>query len=134
MKFLRRQKDSAPAATNLYDVPPPGTPKGAGRSSRTPSSPPLFGPRRRIPPAGTVHRIMPHNRPRARLFQGSLGKNKLGTTKRGIGPCYADKAMRIGLRVQDLSDHDIFWKKLHAAGKEKNRVFAKVYDQLPLDL
>src|SRR4051794_30682962 len=88
----------------------------------------------RIKLSANAHLIMPYHRLLDRLFERSLGKNKLGTTKRGIGPCYADKAMRIGLRVQDLFDADIFWKKLHTAGKEKNRIFAKVYDELPLDL
>jgi adenylosuccinate synthase len=62
-----------------------------------------------------------------------LGKNKLGTTKRGIGPAYADKALRVGLRVQDLLDAKIFREKLDLALREKNGVLAKVYNRLPLD-
>ena len=62
-----------------------------------------------------------------------LGKNKLGTTKRGIGPAYADKALRVGLRVQDLLDPKIFRQKLELALREKNGVLAKVYNRLPLD-
>ena len=62
-----------------------------------------------------------------------LGKNKLGTTKRGIGPAYADKALRVGLRVQDLLDPKIFREKLDLALREKNGVLAKVYNRLPLD-
>ena len=62
-----------------------------------------------------------------------LGKARLGTTKRGIGPAYADKAARVGLRVQDLLDPKIFRQKLEVALKEKNLVLAKVYNRLPLD-
>ena len=62
-----------------------------------------------------------------------LGKNKLGTTKRGIGPTYADKALRVGLRVQDLLDPKIFREKLDLALREKNGVLAKVYNRLPID-
>ena len=62
-----------------------------------------------------------------------LGKNKLGTTKRGIGPAYADKALRVGLRVQDLLDPKIFREKLDLALREKNGVLAKVYNRLPID-
>ena len=62
-----------------------------------------------------------------------LGKNKLGTTKRGIGPAYADKALRVGLRVQDLLDPKIFREKLDLVLREKNGVLAKVYNRLPID-
>jgi adenylosuccinate synthase len=60
-----------------------------------------------------------------------LGKNKLGTTKRGIGPAYADKAARVGLRVQDMYDPKIFRQKLEVVLKEKGQLLAKVYNQLP---
>src|SRR3989442_16024548 len=60
------------------------------------------------------------------------GKSRLGTTRRGIGPAYADKAARVGLRVQDLLDPKIFRQKLDVALKEKNAVLAKVYNRLPL--
>ena len=56
------------------------------------------------------------------LIERYLGKNKLGTTKRGIGPAYADKAMRVGIRVQDLLDAKIFREKLDGgAGREEHR-------------
>ena len=61
-----------------------------------------------------------------------LGKNALGTTKRGIGPAYADKATRVGIRVQDLFDPKIFRQKLDVVLKEKNAILAKVYNRLPL--
>ncbi len=61
-----------------------------------------------------------------------LGKNALGTTKRGIGPAYADKAARIGLRVQDLFDEKIFREKLDIVLREKNQLLTRVYGRLPL--
>ena len=53
--------------------------------------------------SGNAHLIMPYHHELDRLTERYLGKNKLGTTKRGIGPAYADKSSRVGLRVQDLS-------------------------------
>jgi adenylosuccinate synthase len=64
------------------------------------------------------------------LYERHLGKNKLGTTKSGIGPAYADKAFRVGLRVQDLLDPKIFRQKLEVVLKEKLAVMAKVYNRL----
>jgi adenylosuccinate synthase len=82
--------------------------------------------------SGNAHLIMPYHHELDRLTERYLGKNKLGTTKRGIGPAYADKAARVGLRVQDLLDPKIFREKLDVALKEKNLVLAKVYNRLPL--
>jgi len=82
--------------------------------------------------SGNAHLIMPYHHELDRLTERYLGKNKLGTTKRGIGPAYADKAARVGLRVQDLLDPKIFREKLEVALKEKNLVLAKVYNRLPL--
>jgi adenylosuccinate synthase len=83
--------------------------------------------------SGNAHLIMPYHQELDRVTERYLGKNKLGTTKRGIGPSYADKAMRVGLRVQDLLDPKIFRQKLDLALREKNSVLAKVYNRLPLD-
>src|SRR5688572_13531567 len=80
-----------------------------------------------------AHLIMPYHLELDRVTERFLGKQQLGTTKRGIGPAYADKATRIGLRVQDLTDEKIFRQKLEAALKEKNAVLTKVYNRLPLD-
>ena len=82
--------------------------------------------------SGNAHLIMPYHHELDRLTERYLGKNKLGTTKRGIGPAYADKSSRVGLRVQDLSDPKIFRQKLDVVLKEKNTVLAKVYNRLPL--
>jgi adenylosuccinate synthase len=83
--------------------------------------------------SGNAHLIMPYHQELDRVTERFLGKNKLGTTKRGIGPAYADKALRVGLRVQDLLDAKIFRAKLDLVLREKNGVLAKVYNRLPLD-
>jgi adenylosuccinate synthase len=87
----------------------------------------------RLRVSGNAHLIMPYHQELDRVTERYLGKNKLGTTKRGIGPAYADKALRVGLRVQDLLDPKIFREKLELALREKNGVLAKVYNRLPLD-
>ena len=83
--------------------------------------------------SGNAHLIMPYHQELDRVTERYLGKNKLGTTKRGIGPAYADKALRVGLRVQDLLDPKIFREKLDLALREKNGVLTKVYNRLPID-
>ncbi|MBW3643902.1 MAG: adenylosuccinate synthase [Actinobacteria bacterium] len=82
--------------------------------------------------SGNAHLILPYHQEIDRLAERYLGRNKLGTTKSGIGPTYADKAARVGLRVQDLLDPKIFRQKLDVVLKEKNAILAKVYNQLPL--
>ena len=82
--------------------------------------------------SGNAHLILPYHQEIDLLSERYLGKNKLGTTKRGIGPAYADKAARVGLRVQDLLDPKIFRQKLDVVIREKNAVLAKVYNRLPL--
>jgi adenylosuccinate synthase len=83
--------------------------------------------------SGNAHLVLPYHQEIDKVTERYLGKNKLGTTKRGIGPAYADKASRVGLRVQDLLDPKIFREKLAINLKEKNPFLAKVYNQLPLD-
>jgi adenylosuccinate synthase len=87
----------------------------------------------RLVVSGNAHLIMPYHQELDRVTERYLGKNSLGTTKRGIGPAYADKAARVGLRVQDLLDPKIFRQKLDVVLKEKNAILAKVYNRLPLD-
>ena len=82
--------------------------------------------------SGNAHLIMPYHQELDRLNERFLGKNALGTTKRGIGPAYGDKAWRVGLRVQDLLDPKIFRAKLDVALAEKNQLLARVYNRLPL--
>jgi adenylosuccinate synthase len=80
-----------------------------------------------------AHLIMPYHLELDRVTERYLGKLRLGTTKRGIGPAYADRAARIGLRVQDLTDQKIFRQKLEVVLKEKNAILSRVYNRLPLD-
>jgi adenylosuccinate synthase len=87
----------------------------------------------RLVVSGNAHLIMPYHYELDRMTERFLGHNKLGTTKRGIGPAYADKASRIGLRVQDLLDPKIFRQKLGVVLREKNAVLSRVYNRLPLD-
>ena len=84
----------------------------------------------RLRVSSSAHLILPYHQLLDRVTERYLGKNKLGTTKRGIGPAYADKAARVGLRVQDLYDPKIFREKLELVLKEKSQVLAKVYNQL----
>src|SRR6188508_2917006 len=78
--------------------------------------------------SGNAHLIMPYHQELDRVTE-----RYLGTNKRGIGPTYADKALRVGLRVQDLLDPKIFREKLDLVLREKNGVLAKVYNRLPMD-
>ena len=87
----------------------------------------------RLKVSTNAHLILPYHQALDRVTERYLGKNKLGTTKRGIGPAYADKASRVGLRVQDLFDRKIFEQKLDIVLKEKNALLAKVYNQLAID-
>jgi len=80
--------------------------------------------------SANAHLILPYHQMLDVVFERHLGKNKLGTTKRGIGPAYADKASRVGLRVQDLFDEEIFRAKLEVVLHEKNALLAKVYNKL----
>jgi len=83
--------------------------------------------------SGNAHLIMPYHQELDALHERHLGDAKLGTTKRGIGPAYADKAMRVGLRVQDLLDPKIFRQKLDSVLEHTNQVLTKVFDHDPVD-
>ena len=74
--------------------------------------------------SGNAHLIFPYHQLLDRMTERWLGRNKLGTTKRGIGPAYADKAARVGIRVQDLYDEKIFIEKLRIVLRETNAVLA----------
>jgi adenylosuccinate synthase len=77
-----------------------------------------------------AHLIMPYHLELEKVTQRFLGKNALGTTKRGIGPAYADRAARVGIRVQDLYDEKILRQKLDVVLWEKNQILSKVYNRL----
>ena len=78
--------------------------------------------------SGNAHIIMPYHRDLDGASEMRLGKNLIGTTKRGIGPCYQDKAARIGLRMQDMLDEHIFRKKLETALEITNLTLERIYD------
>ena len=79
--------------------------------------------------SANAHLIMPHQRALDRVTERYLGKARIGTTGRGIGPAYADKVARTGIRVQDLFDPGILRQKLELTLREKNQVLAKVYNR-----
>ncbi len=87
----------------------------------------------RLRVSGNAHLIMPYHRKLDMVMERHLGRNRIGTTKRGIGPAYTDKYARTGIRVQDLFDPDIFRDKVEAVLAEKNKILTRVYNQLPMD-
>jgi len=84
--------------------------------------------------SGNAHLIMPWHVAIDQASERRLGKLKIGTTRRGIGPCYADKAARLGIRVQDLLDPKILRQKIEVALAEKNVWLERVYGTGPLVL
>ncbi|MFG3437916.1 adenylosuccinate synthase [Nonomuraea sp. NPDC047897] len=83
--------------------------------------------------SANAHLIMPHHRALDKVSERYLGKAKIGTTGRGIGPAYGDKIYRMGVRVQDLLDPGILAKKIEVALTEKNQVLTKVYNRRGID-
>jgi len=84
--------------------------------------------------SSNAHVVMPWHVAIDRAGERRLGKLKIGTTKRGIGPTYADKALRLGIRVQDLLDPKILRQKLEVALAEKNVWLERVYGAPRLEL
>ena len=84
--------------------------------------------------SGNAHLIMPWHIALDGASERRLGKLQIGTTRRGIGPAYADKAARIGIRVQDLLDPKILRQKIATALAEKNVWLERVYELDPFDL
>ncbi|HEX9417120.1 MAG TPA: adenylosuccinate synthase [Gaiellaceae bacterium] len=84
--------------------------------------------------SGNAHLVMPWHPAIDRASERRLGKLKIGTTHRGIGPTYADKAYRLGIRVQDLLDHKILGQKIEVALAEKNVWLERVYGSEPIEL
>ena len=83
--------------------------------------------------SGNAHLIMPWHVALDGARERRLGKLQIGTTRRGIGPAYADKATRIGIRVQDLLDSKILRQKIELAVAEKNVWLERVYEIEPFD-
>ena len=83
--------------------------------------------------SASAHLIMPHHVALDKVTERYLGQARIGTTGRGIGPTYADKAARVGIRVQDLFDEAILRQKLELVLREKNQVLSKVYNRRGID-
>jgi adenylosuccinate synthase len=83
--------------------------------------------------SSNAHLIMPYHRKLDAVMERYLGRQMIGTTKKGIGPAYTDKYSRQGIRIQDLFDPKIFRDKLDVILTEKNKLLTRVYNQLPMD-
>src|ERR671921_544736 len=83
----------------------------------------------RLVVSASAHVIPPYNRTLDKVTERFLGSRRIGTTGRGIGPTYADKMNRIGIRVQDLFDEGILRQKVAGALELKNQMLAKVYNR-----
>lgn len=81
-----------------------------------------------------AHVIMPYHLLLDELEEERKGDNKIGTTKKGIGPCYMDKAARNGIRISDLMEPEEFERKLRHLVKEKNNLIEQVYGREPLEV
>ncbi|MFF2085307.1 adenylosuccinate synthase [Nocardia sp. NPDC058176] len=80
-----------------------------------------------------AHLIMPYHVAIDKVTERFLGNRKIGTTGRGIGPCYQDKVARVGVRVADVLDEKILTQKVEAALEFKNQVLVKIYNRRALD-
>ncbi len=83
--------------------------------------------------SANAHLIMPHQVALDKVTERYLGRARIGTTGRGIGPAYSDKAARMGIRVQDLFDPAILGQKLDLVLREKNQLLTKVYNRRGID-
>jgi adenylosuccinate synthase len=81
-----------------------------------------------------AHLITPYHRTIDKVSERFLGKAKIGTTGRGIGPAYADKINRIGIRIQDLFDPSILRQKIEGALRDKNQVLIKVFNRKGIEI
>ena len=79
--------------------------------------------------SSNAHLITPYHRTIDKVTERFLGKSKIGTTGRGIGPAYADKINRVGIRVQDLFDESMLKKKIEAALHDKNQILTKIFNR-----
>jgi adenylosuccinate synthase len=80
-----------------------------------------------------AHLLMPYHVAIDKVTERFLGKSRIGTTGRGIGPAYQDKVARVGVRVQDVLDEKIFREKVEAALDLKNQILVKIYNRRALD-
>jgi adenylosuccinate synthase len=84
--------------------------------------------------SGNAHLITPYHRTLDKVTERFLGKRKIGTTGRGIGPAYADKINRVGIRVQDLFDPGILRQKVESALHDKNQMLVKMFNRRELSV
>ena len=84
--------------------------------------------------SANAHVIPSYNRTMDRVVERFLGKRQIGTTGRGIGPTYADKMNRVGIRIQDLFDSSILRQKVEGALLQKNALLVKVYNRREADV
>ena len=88
----------------------------------------------RLVVSANAHLIPPYNRTMDKVVERFLGNRRIGTTGRGIGPTYADKMNRIGIRVQDVFDEKILRQKVEGALDQKNHLLVKVYNRRAIDV
>ncbi|MFZ9774885.1 MAG: adenylosuccinate synthase [Candidatus Nanopelagicaceae bacterium] len=88
----------------------------------------------RLKISSNAHLITPYHRTIDKVSERFLGKSKIGTTGRGIGPAYADKINRIGIRIQDLFDPSILKQKVEGALRDKNQILIKVFNRKGLEI
>ena len=81
-----------------------------------------------------AHVIMPWHILLDSMSERSLGSSKIGTTGRGIGPCYMEKAERSGIRICDLVQPELFRQKAHLSGERKNEIITRLYGQPPVNI
>lgn len=81
-----------------------------------------------------AHVIFPYHKAIDAMQENALGANKIGTTQKGIGPCYSDKTSRVGIRVCDLLEPEDFYQKLKTNLEFKNNVLTKLYGAQPFEL
>lgn len=87
----------------------------------------------RIAISDRAHVVLPYHQLLDALQEEALGSARIGTTKGGIGPCYMDKVARVGIRMCDLVDKDVFAEKLKINMAAKNAILTKIYGVEPLD-
>ena len=83
--------------------------------------------------SANAHIIAPYHKVLDKVTERFLGKRKIGTTGRGVGPAYADKINRVGIRIQDLLDEQLLRDKVEASLKQKNQLLVKVYNQMEIN-
>ncbi|MBK5249557.1 MAG: adenylosuccinate synthase [Actinomycetales bacterium] len=84
--------------------------------------------------SSSAHVIPSYNRTLDKVTERFLGKRQIGTTGRGIGPTYADKMSRVGIRISDLFDEKILREKVEGALEQKNQILVKVYNRRAADV